>query len=613
MIPIVNHSLKYNPSIDGLRGISISLVLLFHIWPEYFPFGYLGVDVFFLLSGYLITQIIFTKLENNNFSFKEFYRNRVRRIFPAMLIVLLSTYLIGYLFMFPSELQQLGQHIESSSFFYQNFRLMSEVGYWDEASKFKPLLHFWSLSIEEQFYLAWPFIIFIIYKSRLHFISSLLVITIIMFCFPYFFELDLFYNSFARFWELCFGGLLFAFYSKYSFSAPPISNKLLEIKPLVFLGLISFPLYLWHYVVISYMHIFGLNVELYGILIIVMSIFFSYLTYIYVELYARKQTSYIFVIALFFAALSLGLFGKFIEIKKGFPLRAHLENNDAMNQQFKKVIQQDENGKYFLKNELGYELKYDFVRATNKDKNDVLVLGDSHAYSSYDGLASELKMQNLDTFLLAKNSCVPYLGDTLGRNEFEAKACHDAMIDFMKIAKAYKFQKIFFITRGPKYITKTGFGTIDNEETIKEWRFYKFDSNDNEKMSHKERFYDNTDKTFGYLDSLNIPIYYILENPELGFSPKNCANRPFNIFKNECKIKYEEYKNRTFEYKNKIREIVNNYKNIRVIDPENAFCDDQYCYAMKDEKMLYADDDHLSINGSELQAKYLINKVLNAK
>jgi hypothetical protein len=104
-----------------------------------------------------------------------------------------------------------------------------------------------------------------------------------------------------------------------------------------------------------------------------------------------------------------------------------------------------------------------------------------------------------------------------------------------------------------------------------------------------------------------------LENPELGFSPKNCANRPFNIFKNECKIKYEEYKNRTFEYKNKIREIVNNYKNIRVIDPENAFCDDQYCYAMKDEKMLYVDDDHLSINGSELQAKYLINKVLNAK
>ena len=81
-IPIVNHSLKYNPSIDGLRGIAISIVLIFHIWPEYFSFGYVGVDIFFVLSGYLITQIIYTKLESNSFSLKEFYRNRIRRIFP---------------------------------------------------------------------------------------------------------------------------------------------------------------------------------------------------------------------------------------------------------------------------------------------------------------------------------------------------------------------------------------------------------------------------------------------------------------------------------------------------------------------------------------------------
>ena len=105
-IPVVNHSLKYNPSIDGLRGIAISLVLLFHIWPEYFSFGYVGVDIFFVLSGYLITQIIYTKLESNSFSLKEFYRNRIRRIFPALIVVLVTTLLIGYLFILPSSLEQ---------------------------------------------------------------------------------------------------------------------------------------------------------------------------------------------------------------------------------------------------------------------------------------------------------------------------------------------------------------------------------------------------------------------------------------------------------------------------------------------------------------------------
>ena len=101
-IPVVTHSLKYNSSIDGLRGISISLVLLFHVWPNYFSFGYVGVDIFFVLSGYLITQIIYTKMESNSFCFKEFYRNRIRRIFPSMLVVVLTTFAIGYLFMFPT-------------------------------------------------------------------------------------------------------------------------------------------------------------------------------------------------------------------------------------------------------------------------------------------------------------------------------------------------------------------------------------------------------------------------------------------------------------------------------------------------------------------------------
>ena len=170
-IPIVNHSLKYNPSIDGLRGIAISLVIIFHIWPEYLSFGYVGVDIFFLLSGYLITKIIYTKLEEKKFLLKEFYRNRVRRIFPSFIIVLFTILLFGYLFMFPIELEQLGRHIKSSSFFYENFRLIGEVGYWDDSAVLKPLLHFWSLAIEEQFYIFFPLILMFLYKIRLNILN----------------------------------------------------------------------------------------------------------------------------------------------------------------------------------------------------------------------------------------------------------------------------------------------------------------------------------------------------------------------------------------------------------------------------------------------------------
>ncbi len=303
-IPIVNHSLKYNPSLDGIRGVAILGVLLFHIWPKYFHYGYLGVDLFFVLSGYLITNIIYTKLNKNSFSFKKFYRNRIRRIFPAVIIVLFFTLIIGYLFLFSSELKDLGHHIKSSAFFYQNFRLINEVGYWDKAAQLKPLLHFWSLSVEEQFYIFWPLIIYLIYKLRLNLVYSLLVLFIGSFLLRFFLDIDTFYHSLARFWELILGGLLYAISSKYNYEISK-NNIILSNKLLVFLGLISFPLYLWHYVIISYMYIFGLDVQKYGIAVIIVSIVLSYLVYRYVELYFRRQNSYKIAFVLFFSLKKL--------------------------------------------------------------------------------------------------------------------------------------------------------------------------------------------------------------------------------------------------------------------------------------------------------------------
>ncbi|GIV30239.1 MAG: hypothetical protein KatS3mg028_1305 [Bacteroidia bacterium] len=164
--PPIEHSVKYNPAIDGLRGIAVGLVVLFHVYPDKFSFGFVGVDVFFVISGFLITQIIVQKALNNQFSYLEFYRNRIRRIFPAMLIVLIILYITGYLFMFPSELKEFSNHIVWSGFFAENWKLYKEANnYWDTGSFFKPILHYWSLSIEEQYYLIWPTIWFFLKKK----------------------------------------------------------------------------------------------------------------------------------------------------------------------------------------------------------------------------------------------------------------------------------------------------------------------------------------------------------------------------------------------------------------------------------------------------------------
>ncbi len=454
-VPVVNHSLKYNPALDGLRGIAITLVLLFHIWLEYFSFGYVGVDIFFVLSGYLITQIIHNKLQSGSFSFKEFYRNRIRRIFPALIIVLLTTFLIGYLFLFPPELEQLGKHINSSAFFYQNFRLIRETGYWDEAAQLKPLLHFWSLSIEEQFYVFWPLLLFVLHKLKADLFFSLFIISILLTIISQYLHIDPFYHSLSRFWELSFGGLVYTSGTKFDspkqinrfqwiiftlfilavgfaygnsvfsmvktlmlvlatgllilYASIKPSSRLLSAYPLVFLGLISFPLYLWQYVFISYMHIFGLEVQNYGVWIILFSILISYLTYRYVEIYARKQTGYTFAMILFVIALLVGYLGQYAYKHKGFSHRAHLIINDKFEEQFIRMSAKNQTGLHLVTELLGHKLRNDYIKATSDDlaKKFIAVIGDSHAHSSYPGFSQVANAKGYETILLANSSCPP--------------------------------------------------------------------------------------------------------------------------------------------------------------------------------------------------------------
>ena len=148
--------MKYNHTIDGMRALAVISVLIFHVAPSYVPSGFLGVDVFFVLSGYLITGIIIREMDADTFSISSFYFRRARRIGPPLSIVLVATTVAGLVFLLPGELFELGKQVLGGILFSSNLLFWSQSGYFDSASIQKPLLHLWSLGVEEQFYLIWP-------------------------------------------------------------------------------------------------------------------------------------------------------------------------------------------------------------------------------------------------------------------------------------------------------------------------------------------------------------------------------------------------------------------------------------------------------------------------
>ena len=150
--------------------------MLFHAFPELITGGFIGVDVFFVISGFLISTIIFEKLEQGNFRFLDFYARRVRRIFPALILVLVTAFILGWCILFVSEYKQLGKHIAGGAGFVANLILWSESGYFDNLADTKPLLHLWSLGIEEQFYIIWPPILWAAWRLRMRVLPVILVI-----------------------------------------------------------------------------------------------------------------------------------------------------------------------------------------------------------------------------------------------------------------------------------------------------------------------------------------------------------------------------------------------------------------------------------------------------
>jgi peptidoglycan/LPS O-acetylase OafA/YrhL len=204
--------MTYRPDVDGLRALAVLAVVGFHAFPGAVPGGFIGVDVFFVISGFLITGIMVDAAAAGRFSLSGFYARRIRRIFPALIVVLAACYAAGWLWLFEDRFAQLGKHVAGGAGFASNFLLWQEAGYFDASGETKPLLHLWSLGIEEQFYLAWPLIVYVAWRTRV----SVLVVAAVAAAASLAFNLysirqDLvgtFYSPATRAWELMTGSLL---------------------------------------------------------------------------------------------------------------------------------------------------------------------------------------------------------------------------------------------------------------------------------------------------------------------------------------------------------------------------------------------------------------------
>jgi peptidoglycan/LPS O-acetylase OafA/YrhL len=297
---------KYRPDIDGLRAFAVISVVLYHAFPQAVRGGFVGVDIFFVISGFLISSILFAEMTEHRFSFAIFYGRRIRRIFPALAVCLAAVLAYGFVSLTPPELAQLGRHVFFGAGFLSNIALWSESGYFDGAATFKPLLHLWSLGIEEQFYILWPALLWVVFRIKAKVGRLLAVLFLASFAINVALSITdisaAFYLPVSRFWELLagaalawrrqivlslnvrswisFAGLGALVTSTAVFTAEmrfpgwlallPVAGAVALIlagpdaavnrtvfsnRAVVFVGLISYPLYLWHWPLISYAYI----------------------------------------------------------------------------------------------------------------------------------------------------------------------------------------------------------------------------------------------------------------------------------------------------------------------------------------------------------------------
>ena len=487
---------KYRADIDGLRAIAVLSVVGFHAFPHTIVGGFIGVDIFFVISGYLISTILIGNLESGSFSYTDFYRRRIRRIFPALIVVLLSCLVVGWFGLLAGEYSQIGKHTLGGVGFVSNFVLWGESGYFNTSADSKPLLHLWSLAIEEQFYIVWPVILGLVWRRQWKFLVVAAAIGALSFAanvlsFPAHAEAA-FYSPVSRFWELMVGGVLAylvlhkpTWIASHRNAQSAIGLLLLGIglvlitrdrafpgwwalmptvgaallisagpqawgnrivlcnKLAVWFGKISYPLYLWHWPLLSLALIQNNSdptLPTVRMAMVVTAIVLAWLTYKLVETPIRGQNKGA-TRSLVLGFVAAGLFGAAVVALGGLPRRA--VNQDETRLFLDRYVKL----KQFGVSELFQERCdfYDWPTGANKGAIDaactavsgprpvVLLWGDSHMQALSFGFRERFQSE-AQLAQIATSGCRPTLHDDPrnGENKAACRASNAYALDFIK-------------------------------------------------------------------------------------------------------------------------------------------------------------------------------------
>lgn len=638
----------YRLDIDGLRGIAVLSVVLFHGFPNFLPGGFIGVDIFFVISGYLITSIIWIELEKGSFSFLYFYDRRIRRLLPALLILLIACLVLSWFFLLDNELKRVGKHVQAGALFISNFVLWGEDNYFNNEVDAKPLLHLWSLAVEEQFYIIWPLFLFLLLKkSPIKPLLALIAIGLFSFCYAIYLRgidpAGVFFSPLTRFWELIIGSCialssvnklpLLAFkdaairkkienflsilglsligvgfylcaryvgtttrgYPSYETLFPTFGTALLLISingvvnkriltspTLIWVGLISYPLYLYHWTLLSFASIFFSKTPpiIYVALILVLAIFLSLITYIYVEKpirFKKKEPVYVLI----FILLCCGIAGYLLSNEYGFGWR---DSKPIIHQQGD--LDESEFIPYMAsnfypcqpisvwQNSTEYTVGSQLVRKCFQSKKDtppeIAIIGDSHAEHFFIGMAEELKKSNIVYY--SRNG-IPTTDENLYADIFN-HILNEPNIKTVIIS----FNISLRMARSPK---KLDVLVIDLTKTADE------------------------------LIKRGKKVYLMDGIPDFFFHPKYCKYESPLLRKHQCNQDRKHFDNKYLEYAPLINNVLKSNPNIGLIETSKILCDDLVCTMSADGYLLYRDKQHLNIYGSKYIARKLFYNGLN--
>lgn len=672
--PHLSHP-KYRADIDGLRAIAVLSVVAFHAFPAWMKGGFIGVDIFFVISGYLISTIIFENLNKGTFSFAEFYARRIKRIFPALILVLAACYIFGWFALLADEKQQLGKHIAASAGFISNIVLWNEAGYFDNASQTKPLLHLWSLGIEEQFYIIWPLLLWLAWKRKFSFLTVTIVVAAVSF------YLNIkgvkkdptatFYSPQTRFWELLCGSLLawvtlykkgasgfikaklagglfsgvqqekqeidtkilsnvlsflgifilaYGFWrinQRFSFPgrwaiAPVLgavliisagqgawfNRNILSNKLAVWFGLISFPLYLWHWPLLSFARI--IESELPGreirIAAVLLSVALAWLTYRFVERPVRLgKNSQVKVFVLVLLMIAIGCMGY-----GSFTNKQDSRNPSKLSTE-KSIAEAEGNCELVFPDWTA--ITNNPCRLQRKTHNTIAIVGDSHAGQLFVGL-SELMAPNQGVAVFSASCAAPYINVSTALNNVKARKHRVGAYKLINHTYDYIINdpsiKIVVLAHHPEcsFGDAVDMTNLDNKD-------------------YREVLTQGMERTFSALIKANKQVLVLFDNPSFDYDPKLCEVRLFRLtaHKDRCSFSRKQFEhNPAFSgYRSLVETVLKDYPQVKTFDLSKPLCDSKSCYIYKNGHVIYADNNHLNWDGSRYVAPYLLDVIKTMK